>query len=391
MKIIGLIMEANPYHNGHQYLVNQVIERFPGATIICVTSGSFTMRGEISLINKFDKTNYLLQGGINLVLELPIVKTLQNADYFGKYTVEILKTMGITDLVVGAENPDEAKLAELSALIQTPSFSEAFKNNLDLKLSYKNTFTKTLEDLDINADDINLFNQPNYTLAVQYKIALQGSDIALHLIKRTNSYHGLTAHDSIASANTIRTLFENNQAVDAYLPFPEKLIDLKSAKQNLLSFINYRLVVNQKDFENTMGVSEGIHNYILQKGDFSDNYTALTNSLKNRRYTINRISRALLSYVLDINKDINHQSPYLRILGFDKLGELLLRKLSPEIKQQIFSGYNELANKTNPASEIAMHELRATKIYGLITNNPLLYLEEYKLPIRKKENEDVKY
>lgn len=386
MKIVGLIMEANPYHNGHQYLVNQVLKDFPKTTIICVTSGSFTMRGEISLINKFDKTNYLLQAGINLVMELPIGKTLQNADYFGKYTVETLKSLGITDLVVGIENPDETKLTELSNLIKTPTFNDVFKNNLSLKLSYKHTFTKTLEDLNIDAEDILLFNQPNYTLALQYKIALQNTDITLHLIKRTNNYHDTNAHNHIASANTIRTLFENNQDVKAYLPFEENLIDIKTAKKKLLDLINYRLIFDSPPFENIMSVSEGINNYILQKGDFSGDYSTLTTSLKNRRYTINRISRVILSYVLNINKDFKHQTPYLRILGFDKSGEALLRGLPQAIKEQIFSGYNEVLLLPQPIKDHASLELQATKIYGLITNNYQLYLNEYKLPIRKKEN-----
>ena len=84
MKIVGLITEYNPLHNGHVYHYNQVKEKSGADIIISVTSSSFTMRGDLSLFNKFDKTNQALNMGIDLIIELPLIYTIQRGDIFSK-------------------------------------------------------------------------------------------------------------------------------------------------------------------------------------------------------------------------------------------------------------------------------------------------------------------
>ena len=60
MEKIGIICEYNPFHNGHIYHLQKIKELFPDSLIILVMSGNFTMRGEISLLNKWDKTSIAL-------------------------------------------------------------------------------------------------------------------------------------------------------------------------------------------------------------------------------------------------------------------------------------------------------------------------------------------
>ena len=56
-KILGIIAEFNPFHNGHKYLIDQAKSIVnPDCTIIAM-SGNFTQRGQASIINKFEKTN----------------------------------------------------------------------------------------------------------------------------------------------------------------------------------------------------------------------------------------------------------------------------------------------------------------------------------------------
>ena len=71
MKSVGIICEYNPFHNGHLYHLNKVKEMFPDYTIILVMSGNFTERGDMSIINKWDKTDIALHYGVDLVVEFP--------------------------------------------------------------------------------------------------------------------------------------------------------------------------------------------------------------------------------------------------------------------------------------------------------------------------------
>ena len=111
MKVTGLIVEYNPFHNGHLYHINKAKEITNPDVMVAVTSGNFNQRGDVSIINKFEKTKAALDNGIDLVVELPYIYTTQNAYVFGNKTVEILNKLKCNDIVFGSEtnNLDELK------------------------------------------------------------------------------------------------------------------------------------------------------------------------------------------------------------------------------------------------------------------------------------------
>lgn len=73
MRIIGLIAEYNPFHNGHLYQINKIKEMYPDSIIIAVVSSCFTQRGDVSVLNKWNKTQIALDNNIDIVIELPFV------------------------------------------------------------------------------------------------------------------------------------------------------------------------------------------------------------------------------------------------------------------------------------------------------------------------------
>ena len=106
VKVIGLIAEYNPFHNGHLYQINKIKEMYPDSILIAVVSSSFTQRGDISILNKWDKTNIALDNNIDIVIELPFVYATQGSDIFGKGAVQILNNLNIDTLVFGTEEED---------------------------------------------------------------------------------------------------------------------------------------------------------------------------------------------------------------------------------------------------------------------------------------------
>ena len=90
MKKIGIICEYNPFHNGHIYHLKKIKEKFPDSMIILVMSSSFTMRGEISLLNKWDKTSIALSYGVDLVIELPTFYSTNSSDTFAEGSIKLL-------------------------------------------------------------------------------------------------------------------------------------------------------------------------------------------------------------------------------------------------------------------------------------------------------------
>ena len=43
-KVLGLILELNPYHKGHEYFIKKAIEKVNPDITIAIISSSFTMR-----------------------------------------------------------------------------------------------------------------------------------------------------------------------------------------------------------------------------------------------------------------------------------------------------------------------------------------------------------
>ena len=164
MHKIGIIAEYNPFHNGHLYQIKEIKKRYPDSTIISVVSSSFTQRGDISLLNKWDKTKIALDNGIDLVIELPFVYSTQASDIFAEGSIKILNYLGIDTLVFGTER-DTIEDLELLANIQinNKEYQEKVKQYLSTGLNYATSTNKALEDItNVKVDT------PNDLLALSY-------------------------------------------------------------------------------------------------------------------------------------------------------------------------------------------------------------------------------
>lgn len=381
MNIIGIIIETNPLHNGHKYLIDQIKSKFPNDIIVAITTTSFTMRGEVSIINKFNKTNYLLDAGVNVVLEFPFILSTQSSDYFAANAIKILCDFGVNHIICGCENDDLNNLIKIYDIENNNIFKAKFKELLNLHLSYKQTYELTFKELNIDNNLIQLFSKPNFTLAYQYYKTIKENynHISFSLIKRTNSYDNEDLNENIVSAKAIRKASYENIDCSKYLPFNEEFINLKDAENYLLKLIIYKLYIDN-DYNDLIN-NEGIINYISNNININDDYNIVISNLSNKRYTSSRIKRHLLYLILNIDKYYHNQT-YLRILGFDNVGINYINKLNKETKSLIFASIKEL-NNTNLCYNIAEIELNATKLYSLITNNFDLIIKEYQLPIRK--------
>ena len=93
MQATGIIAEYNPFHNGHLYHIQET-KRLTQQPLIVVMSGSFMQRGEPAVLSKWKRASCAVQGGADLVLELPCVFTLRSAEFFAKGAVQLLAATG---------------------------------------------------------------------------------------------------------------------------------------------------------------------------------------------------------------------------------------------------------------------------------------------------------
>ena len=73
MRVVGIVAEYNPLHNGHIYHIEQARKKARADYCVVVMSGNFVQRGEPACTDKYTRAQWAIQSGADLVLELPTV------------------------------------------------------------------------------------------------------------------------------------------------------------------------------------------------------------------------------------------------------------------------------------------------------------------------------
>ena len=153
---IGIVVEYNPFHYGHLYQIKKIKEMYPNSNIIVVMSGWITERGDLSMIDKFDKAKIALHYGVDLVAEIPF-KFIQSSDYFAKGAIGILNKLGCNKIVFGSESDDVDKLFNLAKVqLNDKNYDVLVKKYLDEGINYPTAMSNALKS--ICKDTINTRN-----------------------------------------------------------------------------------------------------------------------------------------------------------------------------------------------------------------------------------------
>lgn len=378
MQVIGIIAEYNPFHLGHQYQITEIKKRYPDSIIIAIISTNFTQRGNISLLNKWEKTTIALEYGIDLVVELPTYYATQSADIFASGAISILNKFKIDTLIFGTECGNIDLLKETAtAQLDQEKYSHLVKEHLKTGVNYPTALNNALKDL--NAPHIN---KPNDLLGLSYikEIIKNNYNITPVTIQRTNNYHAKTADNNIISANLIREKLRQNEDISQYVPkltskYLTKYIDIRQA----YPLLTYAIITNKSKLETFIDVDEGLDNRIINKLNISNSWDELITNIKCKRYTYNRLNRMLVHILLKMPKNISSKEPYLRVLGFTEKGQIYLNTIKKNISEPIYTQYKP---KKNVLFDM---EMQSTYIYAIITNNKNLINSEYaNKPIIKK-------
>ena len=78
MKAIGIIAEYNPFHNGHLYHLNTIKKHYKDYKIVLILNGNFTERGDVSIIDKWKRTEIALKEGDSITFNAGSPHTLEN-------------------------------------------------------------------------------------------------------------------------------------------------------------------------------------------------------------------------------------------------------------------------------------------------------------------------
>jgi len=339
---------------------------YPNYTIILVLSGHFLQRGDVSIINKWHKTDIALNFGVDLVVELPFVFASQSADIFGYGAISILNYMKVEKIVFGSEHNNIELLKDIAS--NSVENNEKIKKLLNKGYSYPYSLGKVL--------GINVEN-PNDILGISYIKAINklNSNIEPVCIKRTNKYNNKKTTGSISSATSIRENIKNNKNINEFIPKNiEKYIDNISL-DNYFDLLKYK-IISSNDLSIYQTVDEGIENRIKRYIFKVNNLEELIGKVKTKRYTYNKIKRMFVHILCGFTKIQaikNKEIHYIRILGFNTKGRNYLNKIKKNISIPIISNYSDLKD------EMLDLEFKVNSIYASIFENKNYLSElEYK-------------
>ena len=207
---IGIVAEYNPFHNGHLYQIRKIKEIFgEDVLIVVVISGDFVQRGEISFLDKWEKTHVSLGCGVDLVVELPLYYSIQNAEIFSRMATKILDYLGIDIQVFGAEEENVEVLQKVLELQKRQDYKDKLMEYMKKGNSYSTSQRLALKEY--NLDGIV---KSNNILALEYMREIENSNLKIkpYIIKREISEYNEEKvskdREEFASASFLRNELE---------------------------------------------------------------------------------------------------------------------------------------------------------------------------------------
>ncbi len=334
MKIVGLIAEYNPFHNGHQYHIEKAKEITGADAVIVVMSGNFVQRGAPAIMPKHLRAEMALKAGASLVLELPACYATGTAEQFAFGAVSVLNSLGCIDAICfGSECGDINILSDLAKILcaEPHEYRESLQMHLRNGLSFPLARQKAIETICSNSSIAHLLERPNNILGIEYLKALYrlNSKMKPYTIQRISSqYHDVDLQEEFSSATALRRAILSGDFANLNKQVPSGCITLLEANyqtrypiftNDFSLLLKYRLLNETKtSLIEYADVSEDLANRIYNQLNNFVSYEQFCEFLKTKDMTYSRISRALLHILLRIKKTDYTDITYARVLGFRK-------------------------------------------------------------------------
>lgn len=358
---VAVVSEFNPFHNGHKYLL-ETAKKITGEGVIAVMSGSFTQRGEVALTDKFTRAKAALNNGADLVIELPVVYAVSNAQRFAKCGVEIAKAFDCVNyLAFGCENDDIDELVKASRSLE----NEDVKLKINEEMKKGNYYPRAVELAVRNVfgdKTADILTSPNNILAVEYLRNLTDRIKPLPIMRKGAEHDSSIISENIASASQIRELLRGERQAESFLPeIPENI----TYTENLEMITLYKLrSMNVQDFSSLPDVNEGLENRIYEAVNKHNSVKEIIDAIKTKRYTHARIRRIITCALLGITEQMqNSKISYARVLGFTPTGAQMLKECNIEVVTSVSK-----ALKNEQISQMLEKDVYATDISALAYN-----------------------
>ena len=341
MRIVGIVAEYDPFHNGHAWQLAEA-RRLSGAdAAAAVMSGFFTQRGAPACLSPFDRAGCALRGGADLITLLPAAWSLRSVEGFALGALAVLRGIGADAVSFGAETPDLSLLRRAADAMDDPALRPALHRALDTGMGWAAAMEQALTERDAALGA--LLREPNNALAVAYLRAAAKLDYHpdFYPVARTHPHHAAGGSGAYASGSGIREALARQDwdfissavpdttnrclkqaAAEGRLVFPSGL------DQALLSRLRS---MDPADFAALPDCTEGLDQALRTAARTCTSREQLIDQLCGRRYSRARISRLCAAALLGLRRNELPAVPDCAVvIGVRSGMECLLRPASPD-------------------------------------------------------------
>lgn len=395
MHVLGLIVEYNPFHNGHLYHIEQARKKSNADVVITVMSGQFLQRGEPAIIDKFARAEMAIVHGSDLVIELPTIFAIQHRDLFCYSAVSILHQLGVDTIIFGSESGD---ITPFHALVTRENESrtlldQTIQRRLKQGESYPAAYSAAIKTIGIDTLNDHL---PNNSLGIGYvrAVAEINPRITIDTIKRQQAgYHTTHLSSPIASATSIRQVIKAKKTIqhvsELKSVMPDKAYQLIEQHEDDFHDLNdyyplmqYKLLTTTPvALKQIHGMVEGIEHRLIAAAKKATTASDFIDLVKTKRYTTTRIQRLLIHLLLNLDQETVataiHQLqnlPAVRSLGQSTIGERYIKVIKKERPMTI------LTKVTKNLPDYLAIDMRASLVYHLFDHTKTK--REYLPPFR---------
>jgi len=413
LRVIGIIAEFNPFHNGHEYLIRKAREivNDPRAIVMPVMSGFFTQRGLPAICPPNVRARQALLCGADVVLELPFSFSCAPSSRFAEGAIsELISTGVVTDIAFGVDtdNTDILKALADMDFANEEAFNSKLNEYISTGISFPQARASAIKDLaaekGIEGDLDSVLSSPNCILALDYLMALKKIDkkhrINIIMIRREGEgYHSSDISADLASATSIRNAISSEAPhfsqsaiagiLNGHMPDRSLGAMLSSASSGVFRFPDYvdyirnaMLTASASSLDNIAYMSDDLSGYIKNFAsdirpdtipDDDHGLKVFEKKISTKRYTLSRIQRALASLMAGQDESCLEikRPPYIRVLGFNSEGKYCLKIMGKCAKIPVInrpSDCLELQSENEELKKIFELDMRAAslgwKLYG---------------------------
>ncbi len=423
MKVTGIIAEYDPFHNGHRYHMEKARELTGADAVVVIMSGHFTQRGMPAFFRRDARVRMAVDGGADLVIELPYIYACNSSHEFARGAAGILNGLGCIDTLVFGAETDDMNALETAARAGAEADAEMslyIKEEMKRGISYPEALTRSVERK-YGEEAAAVLREPNNLLGIEYMKALYALDSVIKplAVGRKAAAHGEVLYDRalddnapegapvpeegsshIASGTAVRRAVYDGGARACERLIPEASLRVllneeayiksilrpdvtgtynaencfavmrDTVKKNMFELLKYRIITaDESELANIYGVGEGLENRLKGCIGSANDLDGLIDAVKSKRYTRVRISRMMMHIMVNLMKvDFEEMrgSLHARVLGFSPVGGKLLREISETAAIPVVSNFNRLDRRSPEAARVLGYDMRASDVYAML-------------------------